>query len=102
MMIETDKESEEYTFEYTKKYASDIVLHKKSGQKKLLDKIASFLEELSKHPITGTGQVEPLKGYSERNVYSRRIDKKHRLIYEVFEDKKRVALLSAYGHYDDE
>jgi hypothetical protein len=33
MMIETDKESEEYTFEYTKKYASDIVLHKKSGQK---------------------------------------------------------------------
>ena len=45
---------------------------------------------------------KPLKGDRERNVYSRRIDKKHRLIYEVFEDKKRVALLSVYGHYDDE
>lgn len=44
---------------------------------------------------------KPLKGDREQNVYYRRIDKKYRLIYEVFEDKKRVALLSVYGHYDD-
>ena len=96
-----EKQEEEYVFEYTEKYVLDITLHKKSGQKKLLDKIASFLEELSIHPTTGIGQVEPLKGYGERNVYSRRIDKKHRLRYEVFEEKKQVELLSAYGHYED-
>lgn len=49
----------------------------------------------------GTGKPELLKGFSERKVYSRRIDQKHRLIYEVFEEEKRVELLSAWGHYDD-
>ncbi|WP_311325381.1 hypothetical protein [Capnocytophaga sputigena] len=41
-----------------------------------------------------------LKGYGERNVYSRRIDKKHRLTYEVFEEERYIEILSAYGHYE--
>ncbi len=28
--------------------------------------------------------------------------KNHRLVYEVFEEEKRVELLSAYGHYNDD
>lgn len=56
----------------------------------------------SENTTTDTGQIEPLKGYGERNVYSYRIDKKHHLIYEVFEEEKRVDLLAAYGHYDEE
>ena len=52
-------------------------------------------------PSWGTGKPEVLKGYGERNVYSRRIDPKHRLVYEVFEEKELVKILSAYGHYDD-
>ena len=63
-------------------------------------KIASFLRELETNPTSGTGQVEQLKHYGERSVWSRRIDQKHRLIYEVFEEEKRIELLSAYGHYD--
>lgn len=97
-MIEENQQ--EYTFEYSNKYQLHIELHKKSGQKKIIDKIATFLHELSIHPTTGTGQVEQLKHFGERNVYSRRIDKKHRLTYEVFEEEKRVELLSAYGHYE--
>lgn len=57
--------------------------------------------ELQEHPTTGTGQVEALKGFGERAIYSRRIDKKHRLIYEIFEEEKIVAVLSAYGHYEE-
>ena len=34
----------------------------KSGQIKTLRKIAALFEELQKHPATGTGQVEQLKG----------------------------------------
>ena len=56
----------------------------------------------SENTTTDTGQIEPLKGYGERNVYSYRIDKKHHLIYEVFEEEKCVDLLAAYGHYDEE
>ncbi len=65
-------------------------------------KIASFLRELQEEPTQGTGQVERLKYYGERSVWSRRIDQKHRLVYEVFEEEKRVELLSAYGHYSSE
>lgn len=56
----------------------------------------------SEDTTTDTGQIEPLKGYGERNVFSYRIDKKHHLIYEVFEEEKRVDLLAAYGHYNEE
>lgn len=90
-----------YTIDYSEEYFEDIEKHSLSGQKKIILKIISFLDEIEQHPTTGTGQVEPLKGYSERSVYSRRIDKKHRLVYEVFKEEKNVKILSAYGHYED-
>ncbi|WP_203967778.1 Txe/YoeB family addiction module toxin [Capnocytophaga stomatis] len=90
-----------YEIIYSDEYLYDIERHQKAGQKIILKKIATFLLELKENPTTGIGQVELLKGYGERNVYSRRIDKKHRLIYEVFEEEKCVEILSAYGHYDD-
>ena len=83
-------------------FSVDIQNHKEAGQKKIIKKIASFLSELEENPTQGTGQVERLKHYGERSVWSRRIDQKHRLVYEVFEEEKRVELLSAYGHYNDD
>lgn len=90
-----------YRLQETSQFTSGLDRHKKSGQSKMIIKIFSLLEELENHPTTGTGKPEPLKGYGERFVYSRRIDKQHRLIYEIFEEEKIVKLLSAYGHYDD-
>lgn len=93
-------EEETYKLKYSDEYLNHLEKHLKSGQKKLLVKIDSLLDELEVLPTTGTGQVEPLKGYGERNVYSRRIDKKHRLTYEVFEEEKYIEVLAAYGHYE--
>ena len=93
-------EEETYKLKYSDEYLNHLEKHLKSGQKKLLVKIDSLLDELEVHTSTGTGQVEPLKGYGERNVYSRRIDKKHRLTYEVFEEEKYIEVLAAYGHYE--
>ena len=93
-------EEEIYKLKYSDEYLDHIEKHLKSGQKKLLIKINSLLDELETHPTTGTGQGEPLKGYGERNVYSRRINQKHRLTYEVFDEGKYVEVLSAYGHYE--
>ena len=53
---------------------------------------------LKVHPRTGTGQVEPLKGY-DGTVYSRRITKEHRLVYKVYDEVVEVLVLSAFGHY---
>ena len=95
-------EKELYVLEEKPIFSEDIQKHKEEGQKKIIKKIASFLSELEENPTQGTGQVERLKHYGERSVWSRRIDQKHRLVYEVFEEEKRVELLSAYGHYNDD
>ena len=63
-------------------------------------KVNKFIEELKLHPKTGTGHPEPLKGEPE-NRWSRKITKKHRLVYRIFETEVYVDVLSAYGHYDD-
>lgn len=61
-------------------------------------KLSKLLDEVREHPRTGTGQVEPLKGYGG-NVYSRRITREHRLIYRIYEEVVEVLVLSAFGHY---
>ena len=84
-------EEKQPTFEiiYSKEFFSDLKIHKQSGNKQILKKIDTFLDELEETPTKGTGQTEPLKGYGERNVYSKRINGKHRFIYEVFEEEKK-------------
>jgi len=43
---------------FTKNALQDIQRHKKSGGKKILQKIAVLLEELREHPGIGLGQPE--------------------------------------------
>jgi len=87
--------------EETEFFSEDMAKHINSGQKKIVERILSLIEEIKQHPITGTGKVERLKGKGERLVYSRRINDKHRLVYEIFEEEKLVVLAAAYGHYKD-
>jgi len=63
-------------------------------------KAIKLLNEIAIHPKTGTGHPEPLKGKPEGR-WSRKITKKHRLIYRIFEEEVHVYILSSYGHYDD-
>lgn len=90
-----------YFIEETDSFIEDVELHQKSGQQKLILKILSFLKELEVAPTKGTGKPEALKGYGERSVWSRRIDQKHRLTYEIFEQEKIVKILTCFGHYED-
>ena len=72
----------------------------KSGQKKILQKIAVLFEELQLHPKTGTGQVEQLRG-NLNGFWSRRIDKGSWLIYKIEEEVVTVIVISLKGHYGD-
>lgn len=87
-----------YTLEFSKTALKDIEKHKKSGDKPTLKKIEKLLTELMEHPITGTGQPELLK-HNLAGLYSRRINKKHRLIYSIKEKIITVYILIAYSHY---
>ena len=63
-------------------------------------KAEKFIGELAVHPKTGTGHPEPLKENRD-GQWSRKITKKHRMIYEIFETTVNVEVISAYGHYGD-
>jgi toxin YoeB len=63
-------------------------------------KAIKLIAELYEHPQTGTGKPEPLTG-NRSGQWSRRISKKHRLVYEIRDQEVVVLVLTAYGHYDD-
>ena len=86
-----------YDLDFTDDAKADLKFHKKSGNKIILKKIVSFLEELVEHSYSGTGKPEPLK-YDLSGKWSRRINQEHRLVYEVLESI--VKIHSAKGHYD--
>jgi toxin YoeB len=85
-----------YHLDITDKAKGDVAAHKKAGNKTVLNKLLKLLDELSEHPFTGTGKPEALK-HNLAGCWSRRINKEHRLIYEVSENQ--VFILSAKGHY---
>lgn len=85
-----------YHLEFTETAQTDIAFHKKSGNRAILNKLLTLLEELESHLFTGTGKPEQLK-HNLAGCWSRRINREHRLVYEVAEDV--VTILSAKGHY---
>ncbi len=88
-----------YIVEFENKALQDIKKITKSGSRIDINKLESMLEELKIHPYTGSGQPEQLK-YNLSGFWSRRINKKDRLIYQVIEEPdKYVVIISALGHY---
>ena len=85
-----------YTLRFSQQAKEDIIHHKKTGNKAVVKKITLLLEEIIKHPFTGTGKPEPLK-HSLNGFWSRRINREHRLVYEVTDTI--IFILSAKGHY---
>ena len=60
-------------------------------------RIMRLIENTQKTPFEGLGKPEPLK-HDLSGLWSRRIDQKHRLVYEVLEDRTRI--LACRFHYD--
>ena len=89
-----------YTLHITVQAKKDIAFLKKNAGKAVTKKIEKLLLELIEHPKIGTGQVEQLKG-ERQGQWSRRIDKKNRLIYTIDDEIVIVEVVSARGHYDD-
>jgi toxin YoeB len=58
-----------------------------------------ILLELENHPTTGTGKPELLK-HELSGYWSRRLNKKDRIIYQILEDEVIVVVVSALGHYE--
>lgn len=69
------------------------------GDKKTQKKLNALLKDIGRHPRSGIGQVECLKGKGG-DVYSRRLNQKDRVVYTI-EDDGSARIQSIIGHYDD-
>ncbi len=85
-----------YKIDFTKQAQEDIDFYIKSGNKTILKKMLTLLEELTEHPFSGLGKPEQLK-HNLAGTWSRRINKEHRLVYEVTETN--ILIHSPKGHY---
>jgi len=87
-----------YEIIYSPEALEDIQKLKRTGNKALMKKLNTLIEELKVHPETGTGQPERLK-YSRSIQWSRRINHTHRLVYSIEEETVSVSIIGAYSHY---
>lgn len=85
-----------YKIEYHKKVIKEIQKLKESG----LDiKAKKLMELIKENPFQTPPPYEKLVG-DLQNFYSRRINIKHRLIYQVNEKEKVVKVISMWTHYE--
>ncbi len=89
-----------YIINLSDKASKDLSKIEKSGDKRSIKKIEKIFEELQQNPYEGTGKPEALK-HQYKGFWSRRINNKDRLVYEVREHIVSVFVVSALGHYDD-
>lgn len=85
-----------YKIVYTKKSVRDI---EKLKSAKLDKKTKSLIEIVRENPFKTPPQYEKLQG-DLSGAYSRRINIKHRFVYEVLEEEKTVKILSMWTHYE--
>lgn len=85
-----------WSIKYSKRVLSDSLKLKRIGLK---DKTQRLLDILAEDPYKTPPYFEKLSGFED--VYSRRINIKHRLVYQVLKDETAIKVLSLWGHYDD-
>lgn len=89
-----------YSIVFAESAIKELEKHKKAGNKAVNGKIDKIFNELKETPFIGEGQPEPLK-YSLSGLWSRRINREHRIIYSVDEAIVTVFVVSAFGHHSD-
>jgi len=66
--------------------------------KKTLKCINAVLKDIDRHPFSGIGKPEPLKG-DKQGYWSRRIDDTNRIVYKV--ERNQIIIAQCGKHYDD-
>lgn len=64
--------------------------------RKIAIRVVKLIREAQRSPFDGTGKPEPLK-HELRGAWSRRIDREHRPVYEVTDEK--IKILACRYHY---
>lgn len=84
-----------YKIEFTKNAAKDYQIIKKSPYAGKVKKLLLIIEE-NPYELPYEELTNNLKG-----IYSRRINKQHRLTYEINEITKTIKIRSMWTHYEN-
>jgi len=85
-----------YKLVYTKQAQKDA---KKVRSSQLKPKVEKLLGVLKEDPLKKYPPYEKLVGELE-GAYSRRINIQHRLVYQVYQEKKIVKVIRMWSHYE--
>jgi Txe/YoeB family toxin of toxin-antitoxin system len=72
---------------------------KKLSSSGLKAKALQLIEIIKENPLQYPPEYEFLKG-DLKGLISRRINKQHRLVYEILEDEKLVKVYRMWSHYE--
>lgn len=86
-----------YTIVYRKQVLKTIPKIKEIG---LSNKVIQLIDVIRNNPYQNPPPYEKLLG-DLNGAYSRRINNKHRLVYQVLEEEKKVRILSIWSHYEN-
>ena len=62
-------------------------------------KRSDLVRDVAKDAQKGIGKPERLK-YFDKQVYSRRVNRKDRMVYIIYEETKTIDISSFRGHYE--
>ena len=86
-----------YKIEYHKMAVKEI---SKLKQSKLENKAKQLIEIIKENPYKNPPPYEKLIG-DLNDLYSRRINIQHRLVYKVIEEQKVIRIISMWSHYEN-
>ncbi|MFW5990461.1 MAG: Txe/YoeB family addiction module toxin [Campylobacterales bacterium] len=72
---------------------------KKIASSGLKPKVQELLDLIEKEPLEYPPKYEYLEGNLKGKI-SRRINKQHRLVYEIFEEEKFIKVYRMWTHYE--
>ena len=85
-----------YTVTFMRQAQKDAKKLSSSGLKR---KVSRLIDIIKKDPYTYPPEYEFLKG-DMNGLISRRINKQHRLVYEVFENERLIKVYRMWTHYE--
>ena len=85
-----------YSVDLSNEAKENLKLWHKSDNKVAIKRIEQIFEELAEHPRTGIGKPERLKHHLS-GLWSREIDKKNRIVYDIRDVEIAVFIVSKDG-----
>ena len=85
-----------YTLIYSTQAQKDAKLANNAGFKEKIEKLLGIIEN---NPFQNPPPYEKLVG-DLTGAYSRRINEKHRLVYQIYKERKEIKIIRMWAHYE--